>query len=219
MERAVALLTLVLLLVSLPTFASSSNSFAFNGSANSVAATQQISQGSGGPFSYSSFVGDAGDTFGNCIVGQLCTSSAVIVPISILPVDIPVVTSSGCLGSVCSALDVGVTGSLALIYNFSFMTPNLKDGTPFSFTVPLQVNGVVTALGPNGFLQKLWTVDFTAKGTATFIGFASSGAITFDEANFSYSGTATVVPEPTTLLLSGSGMVAVYWRSRRKFRG
>ncbi len=118
-----------------------------------------------------------------------------------------------------SLLDVGVTGSLALIYNFSFMTPNLKDGTPFSFTVPLQVNGVVTALGPNGFLQKLWTVDFTAKGTATFIGFASSGAITFDEANFSYSGTATVVPEPTTLLLSGSGMVAVYWRSRRKFRG
>jgi len=48
MQRPVALLTLVLLLVSLPTFASSSNSFAFSGSANSVAATQQISQGSGG---------------------------------------------------------------------------------------------------------------------------------------------------------------------------
>lgn len=107
---------------------------------------------------------------------------------------------------------------LSIAYNFSFITPNTTGN--FQLTVPITVLANLTAIGNSG--QNLWKVNIHGRGTAVLGGFYDSLRLHLEGVDFTYKGKTSVVPEPGTWLMLGTGALAIIlWRMKAtaKVRG
>ena len=117
-----------------------------------------------------------------------------------------------------------LSGGLFFTSTFTIPASALLSGT---FTAPVNVSGFLSAYQDLTLGQGYWTqgpfmggVTFTGTGTATF-SFSDAGLNLYliDLASVDFTGTGTVqsvTPEPTSLVLMGTGLAAVALVLRRK---
>jgi len=115
-----------------------------------------------------------------------------------------------------------VFGSVISTGTFTVPASALAAGT---FTAPVDVSGQLQAfrdltLGTGNVTMGplMATLLFSGTGTATFqlSGGGDSYAIGFTDVTFTDKGTMTVVPEPTSLFLVGTGLASLAMTVRRK---
>jgi hypothetical protein len=141
-------------------------------------------------------------------------------------------------GLVNFSLDVpmfsAINGGYAYVTFGNQSTDMVMGGLIFSgtFTVPVQPNGTgstvtfpVTMIG-NGIAYQdlsgtkgpqIFDLAFSGSGTVTVQGAFVNGQYYVDSGAASFNGTATVVPEPSSVLLLGTGLAGIVGM-RRKLR-
>ena len=114
-----------------------------------------------------------------------------------------------------------VTG--ALIFSGTFTLPAQPD-TDFTITFPVTMIGNGIAYqdlgGTNGVLligPQIFDLAFKGSGTVTLQGGFKNGQFYVEGASASLNGSATVVPEPSSVLLLGAGLAGMVGM-RRKLR-
>jgi hypothetical protein len=110
-----------------------------------------------------------------------------------------------------------VTGGLG--FSGTFTLPALPDGTDFTITFPVTMigNGIAyqDLSGTKG--AQIFDLAFQGSGTVTLHGGFGNGQYYVDGLNGSFNGSATVVPEPSSVLLLGAGLAGMV-AMRRKLR-
>ena len=153
-------------------------------------------------------------TFGpvTCSQGALCTIPAQFIQTTPSSALDPGELSGGTVGGV-TAYTLGVGEGLA-VSSFSFTAgPNLGSG-PVTFTgdltgyvfLPLGCEaqlGSCTAVGPQVFDPQL---SGSGTGTANGLAFPGAPEVVLG-VDYTFSGTATTVPEPPSVLLLSSGLI------------
>jgi hypothetical protein len=108
-----------------------------------------------------------------------------------------------------------------IIFSGTFTAPLVANKAAFSVTFPVSMIGNVTAFQDLGSGTKgpaLFGLEFKGSGTMTLTGSAVNGMDDVTSASVSFSGIATTVPEPSSILLLGSGLTAVL-KMRQKLKG
>jgi hypothetical protein len=168
--------------------ASAQSSFSIKGSARVESASEEQTNAFGDNFYYGSYVGDGPCDVGICYSGQVCDGSHIASnPLGISSNSYPITHSYGCLQGACAKRnpnDGGLTGSLNVTYNFSFITPS--DDQDIDIKVPITVSGSVMAIGPS------WRVNVTGDGYAELVGDVAGGMLTFTSVTLHYRGTGSV---------------------------
>ena len=109
---------------------------------------------------------------------------------------------------------------------FTFIAPPFVEGN-FSAIVPGLFSGTLTGMRCHPIdnnlcatATPLWEVNIVAHGDVFLSGFGTTlgekPVEIFPGANMDFTGTATVVPEPSTILMIGSGLLGVSGLPRRK---
>ena len=104
-------------------------------------------------------------------------------------------------------------------YDFSFWIANLGFGSPSSFEAFWDSQSVfsLTNPAPTAYSQKLFSV--TATSTTTYIDFVirdESHFYMLDDVSVVQSGTSTVVPEPSSLVLMAAGLFGLMATAYRR---
>jgi len=182
----------LLLLMSCSVFA---QNFPVIGTGSLVGATEEVTNAHSADFYFAGLVLDAPDVFGFCYSGQVCNGTALTGAneVSVLPNQVPLANSKGCLGDVCApgGEGHGISGTLNVTYKFSFITPTTDQS--INLAVPIIVSGTLSAIGSGN--QTLWTVNIKGKGMAQLSGTLAGGLLSFDYITFKYSGNGSVVGE------------------------
>jgi hypothetical protein len=151
---------------------------------------------------------DGPEILGSCVSGAVCS-------ISLTP------KSPGFFCTYCTLYTYGSLGSQVA----EWLVPNLTfSGSAFysggsSLSMPVTVSGTITgyelvncsdfgycSLGP-----ELFTVNISGQGTAQL----TLNPDLIAGASISFSGTASTVPEPVSLVLTGTGLVGVWIAKKR----
>jgi hypothetical protein len=114
-----------------------------------------------------------------------------------------------------------VTG--ALIFSGTFTLPTLPEGTDFSITFPVTMigNGIayqdLSGPGVNPPVKgpQIFDLAFKGSGTATVQGCFCNGQYFVGGVSASFNGAATVVPEPSSVLLLGTGLAGMVGMRRK----
>lgn len=104
-----------------------------------------------------------------------------------------------------------------LIFSRTFTAPTAPPGTAVSITIPVSMIGNVIAFQDLTLGQgittpgpKIFDLHFTGSGTMRLDGeVLDNGGVKFDSASISFSGSATTVPEPSSMILLGSGITGI----------
>jgi hypothetical protein len=114
-----------------------------------------------------------------------------------------------------------VTGGL--IFSGTFTLPALPDGTDFTVTFPVTFIGNAIAyqdlsgpgVNPPVKGPQIFDLAFQGSGTVTLEGGFARGQLYVDGEAASLNGTATVVPEPSSVLLLGTGLAGMVGMRRK----
>jgi len=107
------------------------------------------------------------------------------------------------------------------------LIPPLESGQSFQVSAPVTFVGHLLGYQiPFGFVgppvgPAVFEMNVSGQGTGTLFGnFVNDTFVVIPSASYSYSGTATVIPEPSTLfLLSGLGLVVFVYAAGRRLVG
>jgi len=154
---------------------------------------------------------EGSSTIGSCAVGTLCDFSFAIGS-SATFCTYCLAYSSGLLGNkVAEFLDASLlfTGSAFYSGGDSMAVPMTLAGTIIGYELVNCSGDVACSLGPRQF-----TLNIVGHGTGQFTlqEFGTSSNIYGGVANF--SGTAVVIPEPISVILTGTGLVGVWIRRK-----
>lgn len=126
-------------------------------------------------------------------------------------------TSSVTLGNVTSDMLNG-----GLIFSGTFTAPTGTAGTEVVVTFPVSMIGNIVAfqdLGNGVQGPELFALNFNGTGTMSVlvcVGCANNGGDIVLSAGGNFTGTASVVPEPNSILLLGSGLAGLVRIRRRQ---
>ncbi len=157
---------------------------------------------------------DGPTTIGLCNLGQVCDFSYSF-------------GSAATFCSYCTFFSGGSVGNKTADFLDAFMT---FTGSAFysgasMMTVPMKVSGWIVGYqlvncASGGVGCSLGPVEFRLKivgnglGTATMSGDIGNGRAEIQGTITNFTGTATVVPEPTSLVLTGTGLVGLWVRRK-----
>lgn len=119
-----------------------------------------------------------------------------------------------------------LVGSLLLTVTQPPPFPGGAD-TPFDFTSPVTLSGDIVGYDPMGctgallsscdFAGEVFDLALTASGTLTMSAEGGPGFDVFENAQYTFAGTASPVPEPASFLLLSTGLaLLIYWTLRCK---
>jgi hypothetical protein len=105
----------------------------------------------------------------------------------------------------------------SLIFSGTVTVPALPDGTDFAITFPVTMigNGIAyqDLSGTKG--AQIFDLAFKGSGTVTLSGGYLNGQFWAIQVNASFNGAATVVPEPSSVLLLGTGLAGMVGMRRK----
>lgn len=135
----------------------------------------------------------------------------------------------GCLNTSIVTLGsqstVAMTGAAGLIFSGTFTAPTGPANSEVSVTFPVAMIGNIVAFQDLGNGQKgpeLFALNFKGSGTMTLticVDCNNSGTDDIVGASANFTGTATTVPEPSSLAMLGTGLAGIarlLWSRRTK---
>jgi len=166
-----------------------------------------------GSFSASSAAKGWSSLWGICLQGEVCDATKVI------PVQGPTNGQSG--GSLNGVGAEILRGGIT--FAGSIFIPPAAPFEDVTLAVPITFEGELS--GFQGFFTLeptlVWSVSVSGTGNLTLLGFGAPSSPPLDVFRigyYSYSGTATPIPEPATLTLFAIGAIAVARKLRRSQR-
>jgi hypothetical protein len=209
LTKALPLALALFLALSALASADSVNSIAINGTATFGYADSSGDFNISGP-GLSLFQGtpDGPNVIGTCTVGAMCDFSFGIGPFCVSCLGI----SSGSVGNKTADFLVPSLSFTALYSGSEFISmPMTVTGTIVGYEL-INCDGILCSLGPKEF-----TIQIDAQGTGVFIMSPdANGGGVFDIKGVSanYTGTVTTIPEPVSLVLTGTGLLGILIRKK-----
>ncbi len=201
---------------SAPLFRAAAAPIAISGTAGMTSAVEARFQLSGSGFTAQSSTIDWRSPVLVCAQNSTCDVT-LQVPASLDFQGIFPDTSSGSL----NAVPADVLGG-GLTFTGSVFIPPATINTPVAFTVPVTLTGSISGYrlvdcGPGGCAlpDLVWNVAVSGTGRLDLSGFGGPPQDAFVTAGYTFTGTATPTPEPSSWLLLGTGLAAFAWRRRK----
>jgi hypothetical protein len=144
-------------------------------------------------------------------------------PCPLLSQSIPAAGAFGSSGAIA-----GFPSAEALVGSLDFkgtppVIPPLDSGQSFELSAPVTFVGHLLGYPTRdlvNFGPAVFEVNVSGQGTGTLFGMSIDNGVLIRSADYSYSGTATVVPEPSTLfLLGGVGLIVFVYAAGGRLLG